>query len=358
MIADFILEHRDLLVERVRDKTRQRVAPVPTAIELETGVPLFLDKFWSRLRLDEAHAFSEIGADATIHGGELLAAGFTIGQVVHGYGDICQCVMQLAVELHAAITAESFKRLNMCLDIAIADAVTEYAGRREKQIMDRNVEHLGSLAHELRNLLNKASLAFEAVCSGSVGVMGTTGQLVATSLLRMSELVTESLAEVRADAGLPRNDRVQLAPLLEELEILATMRAKTNALWLAIDPVGADVYIAGDSHILAAILTNLVQNACKFTRRDGHVKVSTRLTEDTVSIDVADECGGLPVGDPEELFRPYEQRSADRSGVGLGLAISRKGALTIGATLSVRDLPGTGCVFTIALRRSVSRGVL
>jgi len=77
------------------------------------------------------------------------------------------------------------------------------------------------------------------------------------------------------------------------------------------------------------------------------------MTEDTVSIDVADECGGLPVGDPEELFRPYEQRSADRSGVGLGLAISRKGAQTIGATLSVRDLPGTGCVFTIALRRSV-----
>lgn len=352
MIANFILEHRDLLVERVREKTRQRVAPAPTAHELETGVPLFLDQFSSRLRLDETQAYSEIGADATIHGGELLAAGFTIGQVVHGYGDICQSVMQLAVELQAAISPESFKRLNMCLDIAIADAVTEYSGRREQQIIDRNAQHLDSLAHELRNLLNIATLAFDAVSTGSVGVMGTTGQLVASSLVRMSELVTESLAEVRQQAGRARNDRVQVAPLLEELEIVATMRAKTLALSLAIDPVASDVYVDGDANIIAAILTNLVQNACKFTRKDGHVKVTTRVTGDTVSIDVADECGGLPPGDPEDLFRPYEQRSADRSGLGLGLAISRKSAVALGGSLSVRDVPGVGCVFTVALRRS------
>jgi signal transduction histidine kinase len=354
MIANFILEHRDLLVERVREKTRQRVAPVPTALELETGVPMFLDQFSSRLQPGEAHTLSEIGADATIHGGELLAAGFTIGQVVHGYGDICQSVMQLAVELDANFPPESFKRLNMCLDVAIADAVTEYAGRREQQIIARNVEHLGSLAHELRNLLNIATLAFDAVSSGSVGVMGTTGQLVATSLVRMSELVTVALGEVRHVSGRPRNDRVQVAPLLEELEILATMRAKTEALSLAIEPVASDLYVHGDAHVLAAILTNLVQNACKFTRKDGHVKVATRVTDDTVSIDVADECGGLPPGDPEGLFRPYEQRNKDRSGLGLGLAISRKGALALGGSLSVRDVPGFGCVFTVSLRRAAS----
>jgi signal transduction histidine kinase len=354
MLFDFIAQHRDLLVARAREKVRQRVAPAPTELEISHGVPLFLDQFSSRLKLTEDHAFSEIGADATIHGGELLAAGFTIGQVVHGYGDICQSVMQLAVELQVAVPPQSFKTLNMCLDIAIAGAVTEYSSRREQQIFERGVEHLGFLAHELRNLLNTATLAFEAVRSGSVGVAGSTGQLVATSLVRMSELVTESLAEVRLEAGRPRNERVHVAPLLEEIAIAATMQAKTSELELAIAPVASDLCIDGDAQIAASILTNLVQNACKFTHKHGRITVSTRITIDTIAIDVADECGGLPGGNPEDLFRPYEQRSRDRSGLGLGLAISRKGALALGGTLSVRDLPGQGCVFTLGLRRSAT----
>lgn len=71
-------------------------------------------------------------------------------------------------------------------------------------------------------------------------------------------------------------------------------------------------------------------------------------------IDVADECGGLPPGKAAELFQPYEQRGADRSGLGLGLAICMRGALSIGATLLVRDVPGTGCVFSLELRRSAT----
>ena len=187
MLFEFIGQHRDLLVARAREKVRQRVAPASTELELSHGVPMFLDQFSSRLKLSETQAFSPLNSDATIRGGELLAAGFSIGQVVHGYGDICQSVMQLAVELKISVPPKSFKTLNMCLDVAIADAVTEYASRREQQIVDRGVEQLGFLAHELRNLLNTATLAFEAVRSGSVGVGGSTGQLVATSLVRMSE---------------------------------------------------------------------------------------------------------------------------------------------------------------------------
>lgn len=354
MLFDFIAQHRDLLVARAREKVKQRASPSPTELEISHGVPLFLDQFASRLQLSENQAFSEIDADATIHGGELLAAGFTIGQVVHGYGDICQSVMQLAVELQVAIPPKSFKTLNMCLDVAIAGAVTEYSSRREQQIVDRGVEHLGFLAHELRNLLNTATLAFEAVASGSVGVGGSTGRLVATSLVRMSELVTESLAEVRLEAGRPRNERVQVALLVEEIAIAATMQAKTRELELAIAPVAADLWIEGDAQIAASILSNLIQNACKFTPKHGRVTMSTRITIDTVAIDVEDECGGLPDGNPEDLFTAYEQRSPDRSGVGLGLSISRKGALALGGTLSVRDLPGKGCVFTLALRRSAA----
>jgi signal transduction histidine kinase len=354
MLFDFIAQHRDQLVARARDLVRARVAPRPTETELLHGVPLFLDQFTSRLRRTEDPDVGEISVTAALHGGELLNAGFTIGQVVHGYGDVCQSVMELAVELDVSITPANFKTLNMCLDIAIAEAVTAYSTRREQQIVDRDTEARGFLAHELRNLMNTATLAFEAVRSGSVGVGGSTGQLVATSLVRMSELVTESLAEVRLEGALQRNERIHVARLLEEIEIAAILQAKIREIGLTIEPIAADLEVDGDTAILASILTNLLQNACKFTHKHGRVIVSTKVTEDRVVIAVADACGGLPPGDPNGLFRPYEQRSRDRSGLGLGLAISRKGALALGGDLSVRDVPGTGCIFALTLRRSAT----
>jgi signal transduction histidine kinase len=214
------------------------------------------------------------------------------------------------------------------------------------------VEQLGVLAHELRNLIATATLAFDAVRSGSVGIAGSTGSLLGKSLVGMSDLVNRSLAEVRLEVGPPRDERITIASLLEGIEIAGMMQAKNRDVQLSIEPAASDVAADGDAQILASIVTNLVQNACKFTRPHGHIMVRTRVTSDRVLIDVADECGGLPPGKVEDLFRPYEQRGKDRSGLGLGLAISLKGARAIGGEIHVRNVPGTGCVFTVDLRRS------
>ena len=66
-------------------------------------------------------------------------------------------------------------------------------------------------------------------------------------------------------------------------------------------------------------------------------------------IQVADACGGLPLGKTEELFQPLVQRDEDRTGYGLGLAIARQAVEAHKGTLTVHDVPGTGCVFSIAL---------
>ena len=84
--------------------------------------------------------------------------------------------------------------------------------------------------------------------------------------------------------------------------------------------------IAADRQVLAAVVANLLQNAFKFTRPGTTVTLRVGASAERVLIEVQDECGGLPSGDVNELFRPFEQRSADRTGIGLGLAFSRWGA--------------------------------
>lgn len=70
-----------------------------------------------------------------------------------------------------------------------------------------------------------------------------------------------------------------------------------------------------------------------------------------VLIDVSDHCGGLPPGSAERMFTPFMQRSDDKSGLGRGLSIARQSIEAGSGTLSVRDVPGTGCIFTICLPR-------
>jgi signal transduction histidine kinase len=96
---------------------------------------------------------------------------------------------------------------------------------------------------------------------------------------------------------------------------------------------------------------NLLQNALKFTRPSTDVTLRVGASAERVLIEIEDECGGLPHGNVEDLFRPFEQRSADRTGLGLGLAFSRWGAEANNGRISTRNLPGKGCVFLVDLPR-------
>jgi signal transduction histidine kinase len=233
----------------------------------------------------------------------------------------------------------------------VASAVTEFGRQREQSISDQGVEHLGVLAHELRNALNTATLAFGALQSGAVGVSGSTSEVVARSLARMNDLLDRSLAEVRLQAGIHRRTHLSVATLIEEVAIAAAVEAAHRGLQLTIGPVVDGVTIHADAEILVSALSNLLQNAFKFTHPPGHVSLTTHTTADFVQIAIADECGGLPAGTIADLFRMFEQRGDDRSGLGLGLAISRQGIEESGGTIQVRDLPGKGCVFTVDLPR-------
>ena len=360
MLSEFLTAHRNAIIANSRAKVASRAAPRATPVELETGVPLFLDQLVATLRIQESTgappSAHQIGLSAAKHGNILQKIGFTAAQVIHDYGDVCQAITELAVELDAPITADEFRTLNRCLDEAMAEAVSEFGRQRELSMSDDETERLGFFAHELRNLLSNSMLAFEVLKGGSVGVGGSTGAVLARSLTRMRDLIDRSLAEVRLKAGIKRRERVVLTEFIEEVEVAATIEAKARGLELTVTPVPQAVWIEIDRQTLAAAIANLLQNAFKFTRPGGHVVVKTHAGADCVSIAIEDECGGL-AGRAEDLFALFEQRSRDRSGLGLGLAIARQSVAANGGEINARNIAGRGCIFTVDLPRLLSDAV-
>jgi len=355
MLHEFLIANREEILRRSRAKLSGRLVPTPTQAELSQGLPLFVDQLIAILRAakgDRTAGYLGVSASAGLHGGELLRLGLTVGQVVHDYGSICQSVTELADELEVAISADEFQTFNRCLDDAIAQAVTEYVHERDRTVSGPGAEHLGFLAHEMRNLLGGAMLSYEALLKGNVGVQGSTGALLGRSLRGMRVLIDRSLAEVRLEAGTFHPERVRISGIIEEIEVVASIDAKNRRIQLTVDAGLYDVAVMGDRQILASVVANLVQNACKFTRPGGHVTISSHTKDDRVLIDVQDQCGGLPPGKKEDLFRPYEQRGSDQTGMGLGLSISMKGVRASGGEIHVRDMPGSGCVFTVDLPRA------
>jgi signal transduction histidine kinase len=354
MLGEFLASNRDELLARARRRVAERCAPIPTEVELTFGLPVFFDQLRSALRRAASQQdvdHTELARTAGHHGHDLFHKGLSVAQVVHDYGDLCQVITELAAEKNAAISIVEFQTLNLCLDDAIAGAVTEFGRQRERALSSEGAEKLGVLVHELRNLLNTAMLAFDGIRKGSVAIGGSTGTMLGRSLSGIQTLIDRSFADVRLEAGLQARERVSVGAVIEEVELGAAMFAETHSLVLEVTPVDEEVVVEADRQILAAAITNLLQNAFKFTRPGTRIVLRTSCSETRVLIDVEDECGGLPIGRRDSLLRPFVQRGHDRTGLGLGLSICVKAMHTMAGELRVRDLPGEGCVFTIDLPR-------
>jgi signal transduction histidine kinase len=356
-LSEFIGVYREDIIRRCRAKVAQRSVPPPTKAEIDHGVPLFLSQLVEVLRLGQVSS-PEIARSALRHGHDLLRQGFTIAQVVRDYGDVCQSITDLAMEMDAPISTDDFRTLNRCLDDAIAGAVSEYSRERD---VSRNEarddasaegsDHLGFLAHELRNLTNTAMLAFEVLKTGNVGIGGSTGAVVQRSLVGIRALVSRSLAEVRLRQGVQNQEQFEVSAFIDELVPAARLESDAKRITLSVLPVEQDVMIRADRQVLASVVGNLLQNAFKFTRPRSTVTLRVGAGAERVLIEIQDECGGLQGGNGVDLFRPFEQRSADRTGLGLGLAFSRWAVEANHGRIYARNLPDEGCVFTIDLPR-------
>ncbi len=376
MLHQFLTDHRPELIDRCNAKVALRPSPRMTEATLEYGIPIFLDQLIKTLEVEQSvkpslgekvsgpsggqhSGTSELGETAAQHGRELLRHGFSIDQVVHNYGDLCQAITELAFERKAPIEVDEFRTLNRCLDNAIADAVTEYDYQRSAVVADLAHkeshainERLGFFTHELRNLVTTATLAVSAIKAGKVGLSGATGAVLDRSLVGLRHLIDRSLIDVRMTAGLPVQHRLfSLAEFIAEVTLAASLEAQVRNCVLTATPVNPELAVDADRELLASAVGNLLQNAFKFTHRHTEVILSAYAVADRIRIDVEDHCGGLPAGFAKTMFQPFVQGSEDRSGLGLGLSISQRSVEANGGQLSVTDVPGSGCIFTIELPR-------
>jgi len=142
---------------------------------------------------------------------------------------------------------------------------------------------------------------------------------------------------------------VGLKAFLEELTVSSSLLAEFREVTLTAEPVDAALEVSVNVPLLFSAVSNLLQNAFKYTRPRSEVTLRARAAGGRVFIEVEDQCGGLLVNPGPDLFLPKASRGDGRSGLGLGLSICRKAVEKNDGQVRARNLPGRGCVFEIEL---------
>jgi signal transduction histidine kinase len=352
----FLDEHRDQILER----TQRRIAsgsPAGTDDELIESIPELFDDLVAELRrqvgLERETQPTTLEKSATTHGAQRLRLGFTITEVVHDYGALCNSITELA-EQEGSITPKEYQTMNQVLDAAIAASVSEYSSLRDQE-HDRRAEqqateHLGFVAHELRNAISAALLSFDALRRGQVAIGGRTSNVLERSLLRLRGLIDRSLSEVRLKSGLALyRERTNFRQLLDEIEASVTVEMQAKGAHIVVE---ADPALEGavDRQLLISALANLVQNGIKYSHDGATIRLRCKPgAGGRVTFEVEDECGGIAEDKLAELFTPFVRGTSETSGLGLGLAITRQAIEAHGGRVDVRNLPGRGCVFVVEI---------
>lgn len=241
-------------------------------------------------------------------------------------------------------TVKEFRQLSVSVNLMLDRLSESFAMQRQFS---------GNAAHELRTPLAIMQTKLELFAAEHKNLEGDTAELVrsqAEQLDRLSRLV-HTLLEMSNLSSAPRSDRIELAPLVEEIITDLTPLASQNDITMEQDC--DNVVITGSDALIYRLVFNLIENAVKYNRRGGSVSVSVHKENSDVVVRVSDTGCGIPEEYRESIFQPFfrvdKSRSRQMGGVGLGLALVHEIAVLHGG--SVRAEPGnkSGTVFIVTL---------
>jgi signal transduction histidine kinase len=343
-LHQFMTERRDQILDACSVELNQAKGEPLLAEYVEP----FFDETLRAMRRDAGVRESESplpGASDTAarFGADRQRAGLPVTDVPLLFKAISQALGKVGQQYDLTISAEEYKRLNLCLDAGLATSVENF-WRNDRNRESRMItERFGFIAHELRNALGNANLAFKLLRTGSVGVNGRTAGVLARNLVKMEALVAQVLSSVQLEAGVaPELAATRVATVLRNLEA-AAIPDRDITVQLSLDE---QVFISADEQLLTSAISNLLHNAIKFSPPGSTVRLGVHSSEGSAVIEVEDQCGGLKE-DAEEVFRPFvKQHQGNQNGTGLGLTIAKRAVEAMRGQLRVADRPGHGCSFS------------
>jgi signal transduction histidine kinase len=219
-------------------------------------------------------------------------------------------------------------------------------------------ELVANVSHELKTPLTSIRGFTQAILDGvarTPAEVQQAAQVISSEAGRMQRLVQDLVTLARLEAGTAGLQRapVDIASLVRAAAEKFRPQVNGAGLSLAVDAPGEDhpLLVPGDEDRLAQVLSNLIDNAIKFTPSGGALVVSVQAVGRSTRIQVADTGTGIPAEDREKIFDRFYQADRSRAGqgMGLGLAITRQIVLAHGGSIRVTENPPHGSVFTVDL---------
>lgn len=323
-------------------------------MELVNHLPKFLDEILAALR-DDAGLSSvgpapEDSPTAAGHGEQRLGLGFSLDSVVREYGALRNAIVATARDAAVEINTREMELVSDCIITGIAQAVSEYARQRDAELLRQANEHFAFIAHELRNPLSAASLAFEQL--QATGLLPSNNRNVGAlerGLLRTNELIDQTLRVARIASGIElRREPTTLRALFDDVVLGAISEAESRGVDLQVS-LASDESVKVDIRLLRSAVGNLLRNAVKYTHANSTVVLRGDVANNRATIEIEDRCGGLAPGKVEEAFAPFVRLDSQQTGFGLGLAIAKQAVDAHGGAIRVQNLPGKGCIFVLEL---------
>jgi signal transduction histidine kinase len=220
---------------------------------------------------------------------------------------------------------------------------------REAEEQERNF--LMSVSHELRTPLTAIRGHVEALREGLADdpeVRAQSLDVIASEAGRLERLVGDVLDLAKLDARrfTVLSEEVDMAQLLERAYTVFGDEARRRGIDYRAEVASRPVIVSDGDRVLQ-IVSNLIDNAFRWTPDGGRIELSLRAEDGTVAVGVSDTGPGIGADERERIFRPFWSR--DGSGTGLGLSIARELAVALGGRIELDTVPGEGSTFELVL---------
>lgn len=325
--------------------------------DMEHGEPDFFDP--EREKLDQELTIIIHGAQESF-----IATNWCITAVVTLLGGVLAYFLSgRALNPLRAFTSQVEKvQPNNLSDMKMAeDVLPEFRqfSKSFNQMLDRLDEGFaaqrqftGNAAHELRTPLALMQAQLELFSTEHPKVLPETADflhLLREQTERMTQM-TKTLLEMSELRTVPCNDRIEIAPMIEEIFADLTPLAEKNGIIL--ESTG-DGTMTGSDTLIYRLLFNLTENAIRYNRPDGIVRITVTEEEKRLIIRVSDTGCGVPEQYRESIFQPFfrvdKSRSRENGGVGLGLSLVWEIVTLHGGEVRVEESSEKGTTIAVKL---------